>query len=42
MSLWATENVITHLDYRRQGVGKRLIHHAFQSAWSHNCYKVML
>ncbi|MBW4429044.1 MAG: GNAT family N-acetyltransferase [Nostoc desertorum CM1-VF14] len=36
------ENVITHPDYRRQGVGKRLIHHALQSAWSHNCYKVML
>ncbi|MDZ8227581.1 GNAT family N-acetyltransferase [Nostoc sp. ChiVER01] len=36
------ENVITHPDYRRQGVGKRLIYHALQSAWSHNCYKVML
>ena len=36
------ENVITHPDYRRQGVGKCLIHHALQSAWSHNCYKVML
>ncbi|WP_335084621.1 GNAT family N-acetyltransferase [Nostoc sp.] len=36
------ENVITHPDYRHQGVGKCLIHHALQSAWSHNCYKVML
>lgn len=36
------ENVITHADYRRQGVGIRLIHHALQSAWSQNCYKVML
>ena len=36
------ENVITHADYRRQGVGRRLIDHALQFAWSHNCYKVML
>ncbi|MDZ7955623.1 GNAT family N-acetyltransferase [Nostoc sp. DedQUE09] len=36
------ENVITHPDYRRQGVGKCLIHHALQFAWGHNCYKVML
>ncbi|OKH43326.1 hypothetical protein NIES2101_30950 [Calothrix sp. HK-06] len=36
------ENVITHADYRPQGVGRRLIHHALQFAWSHNCYKVML
>ncbi|MEH2423721.1 MAG: GNAT family N-acetyltransferase [Nostoc sp.] len=36
------ENVITHPDYRRQGGGKCLIHHALQSVWSHNCYKVML
>jgi ribosomal protein S18 acetylase RimI-like enzyme len=36
------ENVITHPNYRRQGVGTRLIDHALQSAWSQNCYKVML
>jgi GNAT superfamily N-acetyltransferase len=36
------ENVVTHADYRRQGVGRRLIHHALQFAWNHNCYKVML
>ncbi|SRR5579883_241088 len=36
------ENVVTHIDYRRQGVGLRLMHHALQFAWSHNCYKVML
>ncbi|MBW4687940.1 MAG: GNAT family N-acetyltransferase [Komarekiella atlantica HA4396-MV6] len=36
------ENVITHADYRRQGVGTRLIKHALQSAWNQNCYKVML
>ncbi|MFN6530529.1 GNAT family N-acetyltransferase [Nostoc sp. ChiSLP03a] len=27
--LWTIENVITYPDYRRQGIGKRLIHHAF-------------
>ncbi|MBN3938406.1 MAG: GNAT family N-acetyltransferase [Nostoc sp.] len=35
------ENVITHPDYRRQDVGKCLIHHTLQSAWSHNCYKAL-
>ncbi|MBO3460126.1 GNAT family N-acetyltransferase [Aetokthonos hydrillicola Thurmond2011] len=36
------ENVVTHADYRRRGVGSRLIDHALQSAWSYDCYKVML
>ncbi|MCC5640120.1 GNAT family N-acetyltransferase [Nostoc sp. CHAB 5844] len=36
------ENVITHAEYRRQGVGTRLINHALQFAWDQNCYKVML
>lgn len=36
------ENVVTHADYRRQGIGKRLLHHVLQFAWSQNCYKVML
>ena len=36
------ENVVTHPDYRRQGIGKRLLHHVLQFAWSENCYKVML
>lgn len=36
------ENVVTHAAYRRQGIGKRLLHHALQFAWNQNCYKVML
>lgn len=36
------ENVVTHADYRRQGIGKRLMQHVLQFAWSQNCYKVML
>lgn len=36
------ENVVTHAAYRRQGIGKRLLHHVLQFAWSQNCYKVML
>lgn len=26
------ENVVTHADYRRQGIGKRLLHHVLQFA----------
>ena len=36
------ENVVTHLDFRRQGVGTGLLRHALQTAWQANCYKVML
>lgn len=36
------ENVVTHADYRRQGIGTQLLQHALQIAWSKNCYKVML
>lgn len=36
------ENVVTHADYRRQGLGTRLLHAALQRAWEHGCYKVML
>lgn len=36
------ENVVTHTDYRRQGIGKHLLRHVLQFAWSQNCYKVML
>ncbi len=36
------ENVVTHTDYRRLGVGTRLMHHVLQFAYSQNCYKVML
>jgi ribosomal protein S18 acetylase RimI-like enzyme len=36
------ENVVTHRDFRRQGLGQRLIRHALRMAWERNCYKVML
>ena len=36
------ENVITHPDHRRQGVGNALISHALKSAKTEGCYKVML
>lgn len=36
------ENVVTHTDYRRQGIGTRLMRRALQTAWDAGCYKVML
>ena len=36
------KNVVTHADYRRQGIGTALLRHALDVAWAHNCYKVML
>lgn len=36
------ENVVTHRDYRRRGLGTRMLQHALQVAWDNNCYKVML
>jgi ribosomal protein S18 acetylase RimI-like enzyme len=36
------ENVVTHTDYRRQGIGATLLRHAMAIAWQRNCYKVML
>jgi GNAT superfamily N-acetyltransferase len=36
------ENVVTHSDYRRQGLGRAILRHALQVAWDANCYKVML
>jgi GNAT superfamily N-acetyltransferase len=36
------ENVVTHADYRRRGIGTALLRHALAVAWEHNCYKVML
>ena len=36
------ENVVTHREYRRQGIGRRLMRHALQTAWDEGCYKVML
>lgn len=36
------ENVVTHTDYRRRGLGAALIRHALGMAWERDCYKVML
>ncbi|MBN2392297.1 MAG: GNAT family N-acetyltransferase [Anaerolineae bacterium] len=36
------ENVVTHAEYRRQGIGTALLRHALGVAWENNCYKVML
>jgi GNAT superfamily N-acetyltransferase len=36
------ENVVTHPDWRRMGIGKRLLHAALSAAWGARCYKVML
>jgi GNAT superfamily N-acetyltransferase len=36
------ENVVTHPDFRRRGLGQTLIRHALQLAWEQRCYKVML
>ena len=36
------ENVVTHSAYRRKGFGTSILRHALNTAWQHNCYKVML
>ncbi len=36
------ENVVTHPDYRRRGLGTAVLKHALQTAWERGCYKVML
>ncbi|MBN3957925.1 MAG: GNAT family N-acetyltransferase [Nostoc sp. NMS8] len=36
------ENVVTHPDYRRQGLGTQILHYALTLAWQKQCYKVML
>jgi len=36
------ENVVTHADYRRRGLGKAVLKNALDFAWKSNCYKVML
>ncbi|PMR74332.1 GNAT family N-acetyltransferase [Billgrantia endophytica] len=36
------ENVVTRASHRNQGIGKRLLNHALEHAWSRGCYKVML
>ena len=41
-SFGVIENVVTHEEYRRQGIGTKLMRHALGAAWSEGCYKVML
>ena len=36
------ENVVTHEDYRRCGLGTAVLRHALKTAWDTDCYKVML
>lgn len=36
------ENVVTHADYRQQGIGTQLLRHVLEIAWENSCYKVML
>lgn len=36
------ENVVTHPDFRRRGIGKALITNALEDAKNQGCYKVML
>lgn len=36
------ENVVTHADFRRQGLGKQVVRRALDIAWANDCYKVML
>ena len=41
-SIGFIENVITDSEYRRQGIGKKLIDMALEYAKENNCYKVLL
>lgn len=36
------ENMITHPNYRNQGLGTKILHKAVEIAKENNCYKVML
>ncbi|MCO6416502.1 GNAT family N-acetyltransferase [Siccirubricoccus sp. KC 17139] len=36
------ENVVTHADHRRQGIGRAVLAAALAAAWAAGCYKVML
>lgn len=36
------ENVVTHPNYRRQGLGHAVLSAALEAAWAVDCYKVML
>jgi GNAT superfamily N-acetyltransferase len=35
------ENVVTHPDFRRRGIGTRILQWALEFAWEQGCYKVM-
>jgi GNAT superfamily N-acetyltransferase len=41
-SIGFIENVITDKEYRRKGIGKRIIEKAIEYAKEQNCYKVIL
>jgi GNAT superfamily N-acetyltransferase len=36
------ENVVTHAEHRRRGIGTALLQHVLAVAWELGCYKVML
>lgn len=36
------ENVVTHTDWRRRGIGKRVMTALLDRCWARRCYKVML
>jgi GNAT superfamily N-acetyltransferase len=36
------ENVVTHPDFRRRGIGTQILQAALRLAWEQGCYKVML
>ena len=36
------ENVVTHGDFRKRGIGQRVLRAATEAAWDAGCYKVML
>lgn len=36
------ENVVTHPDYRKMGIGRMMLNKALDTSWERNCYKVML
>jgi GNAT superfamily N-acetyltransferase len=36
------ENVVTHPDFRKRGIGTQVLRHALAIAWRQDCYKVML
>lgn len=36
------ENVVTHPDHRRTGLGRSVLSFALDAAWQAGCYKVML